>query len=64
MIYNTYQELVDKINTLLKEKKELEEMIDTIPLTILTLIIASKKIPLNKKIKWYKIYKGRMKNER
>lgn len=42
MKYNMYQELVDRINELLKENKKYEELIDSIPTKTLRMLMLSK----------------------
>ena len=61
MKYNMYQELVDRINELLeenrnlkKENDELKDLFNSIPKTTTHLILIDKKIPKDKKLKLLK----------
>ena len=56
MIYNNYQVLVDKINELLKENRELKDMIHVIPLSLIIKMLSKSDLNLEAKRRWYKLY--------
>ena len=56
MEYHTYQELVDRLNYLIKENKELTRMFYLIPLKTILKMLASPDIDDELKLKWTKIY--------
>ena len=61
MEYHTYQELVDRLNYLIKENKELTRMFYHIPLKTIKLMLISPYIDDELKMRWVKIYEKKYK---
>lgn len=61
MEYHTYQELVDRLNYLIKENKELTKMFYCIPLKTIKDMLISPYIPYYLKRRWIKIYEQKYK---
>lgn len=61
MKYNNYQVLVDRINDLLKENKELKSMIHSIPLSVILKMLSIPDTNINLKRRWYKLYEEKHK---
>ena len=56
MEYHTYQELVDRLNYLIKENKELTKMFYLIPLKTIKDMLITPYIDDETKVRWMKIY--------
>ena len=61
MIYNNYQVLVDRINELLKENRELKDMIHVIPLSMIIKMLSKSDLSIEAKRRWYKLYEEKHK---
>lgn len=61
MEYHTYQELVDRINYLLKENRELNYMFYCLPLQTIRDMIGTPGIDFNMKMRWIKLYEKKYK---
>lgn len=61
MEYHTYQELVDRLNYLIKENKDLTMMFYHIPLKTIKDMLISPYISDELKMRWIKIYEKKYK---
>ncbi len=61
MEYHTYQELVDRLNYLIKENKELTRMFYCIPLKTIKDMLITPYIDEETKVRWIKIYEQKYK---
>ncbi len=61
MEYHTYQELVDRLNYLIKENKELTKMFYLIPLKTIKDMLITPYIDDETKVRWIEIYEKKYK---